>query len=307
MAFHESNGVTASDPLPLAGYCISVLAVIVVYERDLADVAPWPTARHLLEDAAPEDGPQLCHVLIYDNSASSRAVPPSSTARCTYVSNPHNGGTAAAYSAAAQLALDLRIPWLLLLDHDTHLPLNFLRSAAIAFRTAGEQRDVAALLPAVRHRDGTLISPVRVTRLGTFRPLELGKRPRPGQHVSAIASGAILRVSLLRDVLPLPAELWLDYVDHWIFAQFHRRGLSAIVTSQVVQHDLSIMSLAGMSPARLNSVLQGEARFHGLLSPTARLVYPLRLAFRVLRIACVNRRLAATALRSISQKNPHLL
>ena len=143
-----------------------------------------------------------------------------------------------------------------------------------------------------------------MTRFGTLRPLELGQTPRPEEHMSAIASGTILRVAALQSLLPLPEELWLDYVDHWIFAQLHRRGLRSIVLSQVLQHDLSIISLAHLSPIRLDSVLRGEARFLCLLGPIARLVFPWRIAWRVLRLASVNPQLAFKAFRSILHRRP---
>lgn len=296
--------MTRDSPLRISPSNLAILAVVVVYERGLDDVDAWAVLRTLLDQGQEAGRPWLAHLLIYDNSASPRAAPATKVARCTYLHNPHNGGTAAAYTAAAQLAVDLGLPWLLLLDHDTRLPIDFLSAADAAFGAAAAQPTAAALLPLVRHRDGALVSPVLVTRLGTFRPFASAKGPGPGHHISAIASGAILRVARLTELMPLPAELWLDYVDHWIFAQLHRRGLTSIVFGQVIQHDLSVLALAQLSPVRLDSVLRAEVRFHRLLGPMARLIYPWRLAWRVVRIGCVNPGLALHALKSIAGMRP---
>lgn len=275
------------------------MAVLVVYERDVAKIEPLPALMAILDNEATEVGPSLDHLLIYENSTAPRARPAAEHAHCTYVHDPNNGGTAAAYSAAATLATNLHITWLLLLDHDTLLPPTFFRSAASAFAQAATRPPTAVLLPRVRHRDGRLISPVIVTSLGSFRSLGPGQVPHPGQHVSAIASGAILRVDAFRDLLPLPPDLWLDYVDHWVFARLHKCGLTTLVFDETIQHDLSIESPSTMSTARLDSVLRAEARFHSLLGPLARLAYPVRLGLRILRFAFVDPRLAVRVFRSI--------
>jgi hypothetical protein len=276
---------------------IGLMAVLVVYERSLDDVAAWPTLRAWLEGTrSGQRGLRLQHALIYDNSRAPRAEPPVAIPHCQYAHNPHNGGTAAAYEAAIEIASSLGIQWLLLLDHDTQLPPDFLEHAAIHDRLICGQPPAAALVPWVRHGRDLIVSPARVTRTGGFRPLRPGEVPARGAHVSAIASGSMLHVATLRSLPPIPKRLWLDYVDHWIFAQLHRNGLRTQVSDQVLQHELSIADPVALSPARLLSVLDGEAVFTRLLGMLARLVYPLRLARRIIILAAVNPQLAATAI-----------
>ena len=160
LASRKPCRMSPNDPSPILASRIAILAVVVVYERALDEVEAWPALRSLLGHGSSETGPQLEHLLIYDNTALPRAKPAASVARCTYMHNPNNGGTAAAYAHATRLAIDLGLPWLLLLDHDTLLPTNFLAAAAGDFEAAARQPTIAALVPMVRHRHGELVSPV---------------------------------------------------------------------------------------------------------------------------------------------------
>lgn len=268
---------------------LSVMAVVVAFGRGLDHVDAWPVLRRLLVI----DGIQsmrLEHVLIYDNSSQPLAKPGDQTFGCTYVHDPSNGGTAAAYTRAALLAAELQIDWLLLLDQDTYLPERFLDAAGAALEASASPQP-AALLPWIYHQ-GTVVSPATISRAGTIRPLRRSETLREGAQITAIASGSLLRVAMLRALLPIPGELWLDYVDHWIFAELHTRRSRVIFFDQVLQHDLSIRSPASLSQRRLTSILDGEARLLTSLGLTARITYPLRVTLRLLRLAWVNPRLA---------------
>jgi len=290
--------VTSTAPTTKAFPDTRVFAVLVIYERSLDRVEGWPALNRMLQERPQCGVPGLAHLLLYDNSRAPLSAVPERPG-LTYRHDPENGGTAAAYRVALAQAMAMGLPWLLLLDHDTTLPGDYLRRMTPAFLSAVDAPDIAALLPGIRHREGVLISPVRVTRWGTMQPLAVDAEVRAGEHVSAIASGAILRVGALSAVMPLPEDLWLDYVDHWIFAEMHRKGLKALVADQVLQHDLSIQSPATMSPSRLASILRGEAKFHRVLGVGARLAYPFRLARRIARLGLTNPRLAISGLRSL--------
>lgn len=282
---------------------VTLMAVLVVYERNLTEVPAWTVLRSWLEASGPHGSRPRAHLLVYDNSGTERARPPSGIRGCRYVHDPNNGGTAAAYACATRIAGEIGMEWLLLLDHDTRLPEGFLAEAAAA--ASSGSAFVAAWVPWVRLSNGAIVSPARVTWAGGIRPLRPGAQPPAGMRLSAIASGTVLRVVCMRELLPWPKGLWLDYVDHWIFAQLHRNRLKILIMDQVLQHELSIAGPASLSPARLVSILDGEASFQRLLGMSARLVYPLRLAQRVLRLARSNPGLAVHALKWIAVRTLH--
>jgi hypothetical protein len=281
-----------------------LLAVMVVHERSLDQIVAWSFLRQrLAEDASrgsvdKASGFVLEHLLIYDNSPLPCAQPAAPLPGCTYVSDPRNGGTAAAYDRACAMASLAGVDWLLLLDQDTALPDGFLEAASAAM--ASHPRPPYALVPWVFHGP-IVLSPARVTDAGTVAPLSY-RAPVPAGKLTAISSGCLLHAPTLAAVLPLPKGLWLDYVDHWIFLQMHSRGLPVRVFDAALQHDLSVYAVDSLSTRRLTSILNGEASFQALLGTKARLVYPLRLAARVLRYARTRPELALHTLHWMFQR-----
>jgi hypothetical protein len=265
-----------------------LFAVLVIYERGLSEVQAWPWLRDALTSRR-DCELSLARLLIYDNSPQARievaALPPG----IDYVHDPDNGGTAAAYSKACAMAIAAEIPWLLLLDHDTSLPEDYLEAAEAARLTAGPA--VRALVPRAMHGD-RMISPARVTAFGRLRPIALHERLPADAVLTAIASGSLIYAQTLYECLPLPRGLWLDYVDHWFFVQLHRNGHAVKVMNAVLQHDLSIEAVDTLSSRRLTGILDGEAIFLSGLGWRARALYPLRLFARTARYAAVRPDLA---------------
>ena len=267
------------------------MTVICLFERrwpDVKAVAQLSSFAFDLEGT----GIRRHRLVLYDNSAASQAESAAAIADCTYFHDPANGGTAAAYEFATKLALQDGADWLLLLDHDSVLPAGFFTALARS-RAAAASEPVAAFVPWVVH-ESRVVSPAFVTIFGSIRPLSRRPvRPESGHALTAIASGSVLRVSVLGSLLPLPQGLWLDYVDHWIFARIRARGGIVRIFDATVEHDLSIARPASLSRRRLISVLEGEARFVASLGRCARWVHPLRLARRLVRYLVVRPRLGA--------------
>jgi hypothetical protein len=271
-----------------------LLAVIVVFERNFDEILAWSFLHQRLVALASYSGATescgffLDHVLIYDNSPQARTAP-TETPGCVYIHDAGNGGTAAAYARACTFAREAGIDWLLLLDQDTLLPFGFLEAASAALMNSPHQP--YALVPWVFH--GTcVVSPARVTSIGTIAPLQYEAPPPVARDLTAIASGSLLYVPKLASLMPLPNGLWLDYVDHWIFAQLRIRRLLVVVFDASLQHNLSVFSLESLNLSRLNSILSGEAAFLATLGIKARLVYPFRIAARVMRYSWIRPELA---------------
>lgn len=267
--------------------CTRILAVIVVYERDLSAVLAWPFLRHCIVTSVDHRSAQHNHgfcldsVVIYDNSSHARALPAELLPGCLYVHDAGNGGTAAAYEHAINLALTRDIDWLLLLDQDTLLPYNFFDAASAALVKG--TRQPSALVPWVFQGDH-VVSPARVTEAGSFDPLCYDALLREGSNLTAIASGCLIYVPHLLQIA-IPRALWLDYVDHWIFAELRKKHSLILVFDCSLQHNLSISSLKSLTLNRLTSILNGEATLLPTLGAKARLVFPFRLVARVMRYA----------------------
>jgi len=255
-----------------------VLAVLVVYERSLEEVKPWNQLCALLKSSK-AGGLSLCHVLIYDNSEQPRAKP-SSLENCNYIHNPKNEGTASAYAYGMHLAQHLGLGWLLLLDHDTTLPEDFFSLASEALNQAGIRP--AALLPWVVHADRA-VSPAHMTWSGGFKPLLRHSGLKSAKCLTGISSASFVDVRSFQEIGPIPKQLWLDYVDHWIFSRFNLMDKSIVVFDAVVNHELSIYEPATVNRVRLFNIMDAENFFIASLPWSPRFFYPLRIFFRIVR------------------------
>ena len=268
-----------------------LVIVICLFERDWSNVSAMMQLPALAGDFA-RLGIRRHRIVVYDNSPVPQAAAAAAAPEFDYVHDPGNGGTAAAYEFAANLASREQADWLLLLDHDTALPTDFF-TAWVRSMEKGDAGAVEAFVPWVMH-ESLVVSPATVTSFGSILPLsrEAGP-PRTARPLTAIASGSILRVAVLLSLMPLPKGLWLDYVDHWIFAKIRARGGVVRIIDATLEHDLSIARPASLSRRRLLSVLDGEARFVRSLDWRARWAHPFRLARRLARYLIVRPRLAA--------------
>jgi GT2 family glycosyltransferase len=257
-----------------------VYAVVVVYERTLDAVAPWPALQSWMAQSMTGQGP-LRGVLVYDNSAVPRIDAANLPTWATYLHDRSNGGTAAAYVQACAFAQARACTWLLMLDHDTHPPDTLLPLARQAIQRA--ERPPAAVLPIVMHAD-LQVSPSSISASGTLRPWRSVTEPKAAGLVTGIASGALLRLDALQALLPLPSGLWLDYVDHWMFTQLQHRGQTVCVSTATLAHDLSVVNPQALSVRRMESILEGERLFIRSLGWSGRCAYPLRLLARAWKL-----------------------
>ncbi len=278
----------------------SVLAVMVAYRRAPEEAASWRWLMDRLAEGRTTGDTRslrLAHVLIYDNTpgdstpggtaADSGTALPEGVSR---IADPSNGGTAAADEAACALAGRMGCEWVLLLDQDTSVPADYLRKAGDA---AARPDRPGILAPKVLHGE-ILISPAEMKVTGRVVPR--ADADQTG-HLTAIASGLMLRQTDLARALPLPPALWLDFVDHWVLLKMRQNGTKSAVIDTVLSHDLSIFKPAEMSTERMIGILDAESWFHRHLSWQAWAALPLLRLIRVTFYGRFNRPLAWLILR----------
>ena len=270
----DANREDLSSPRAATPPSASVFAVVVLYQCTPEFSASVATLMRALTLSSP----LAVSVLVYDNS------PNPWNGQCQpgwlYHHDPSNGGVFAAYSRALELA-STKQEWLLLLDQDTRLPTDFFLCLAEAI--AGPARDpgVAAIVPVVC-QDSTVLSPRRV-RLGRTTPFSA-----PGiskRELTALNSGAVIRVASLCALGGFNTEFWLDYQDYWLFHALARQGGRICVSSAVLEHRLSVHDFASsMTIDRYNNILAAEMRFANRYRPLLERVLLIgRLAVRAFR------------------------
>lgn len=262
-----------------ASTVVRLLAVVVLYRT-----APEAslTLRSLLQASAEmtEEMKQTfdASVLVWDNTPGGQ-TPSSSVAELRYYADPTNPGLAVAYNTALGLASAEGFEWLLTLDQDTEIPLDFFIKMATHIRSV--HANVAAILPRVVADDRRL-SPYRLFAGALpqwFRPEVQGVR----SGVYALNSGSVLRVAALQSVGGYDPDFTLDMSDVAIFHKLNAAGHQALVVNDIsLQHELSLLKKSErMTLDRYKASLRAEALFYDRhMGPLGRMERMVRLVVR---------------------------
>jgi GT2 family glycosyltransferase len=258
----------------------NALVVIVLYKMSPGESAAFRSLAAGIS-ALPDKESQI-QVLLYDNTPG--ACAPSQLPKDVhYEAAGQNVGLAAAYSRALELARSQNYAWLLTLDQDTTLPVDYLpRMRRLAVELQSDDR-VAAIVP--RLLDGSrLLSPMSVQVWGTrFFPKSFCGIP--SGETRALNSASLFRVSALEEMGDFDPRFWLDYVDFNIYRRLHLRRRKVYIASEIeAQHELSVMHRADLKIERFQNVLQAESAFFDLYEgPLRRFFLNVRLLGRLWR------------------------
>jgi GT2 family glycosyltransferase len=229
-------------------------------------------------------------VVVYDNSPSRQVSSAEEEDLFAYKHDPNNGGIAAAYNWALEIAKLHCFSWMLLLDQDTRLPLTFLESLLGTIELHNSNQTVAAIVPFVN--DGLVgISPSRVL-FGRRVPLQRESHSLAECEVTAINSGAAIRVSFVQSLGGFNQNYKLDCLDHWLFRRLYAERKRVALSGSVLEHNLSVSDYRNqVSLARYSSILVSEVLFMTTEKRRAEMpLYIFRLLLRSVRQLIVYRR-----------------
>lgn len=212
--------------------------MLVLYGRSAEES---PAFRALQAFRHKRGGASTIDVLIFDNSPASHSVPEHFDGR--YVAYPLNPGLARPYNEALQQAEDRNIPWLMLLDQDTSVSDEYLDEVLRLVTTAPAEPSgqPCALVPKLFAQDH-LLSPHVVPYWPVAKPLVTSVEGIATRRLHYFNSGAVLRVTVLRQIGGFPEEFWLDYLDHAVFFELQQQGRPIRILRSSLQHQLSTIS-----------------------------------------------------------------
>jgi len=213
----------------------------------------------------------LCHlppenldlrILLYDNTPGG-CDPGPLPEGVRYEAAEQNGGLAAAYNRALEIAQSERYTWLLTLDQDTILPPDYLSRMSRLVLSIEPDNRVAAIVPRLLDA-GRPLSPVFIRFWGvSYLRHGFEGIARRGTH--AFNSASLLRVSALRQIGGFNPYFWLDYLDAYIYQQFHRHGRKVYIAGDIqVEHELSLLHGGDLKEDRFRNFLQAESAFWDL-------------------------------------------
>ena len=252
-----------------------ILIVVVQYQTSLEN-AP---AIHGLNRCFSHD-PQLREhftTLIWDNSPQSHAIPDGLSFPSEYRHTGENLGVSGAYNRAAAVATEYGAQWLLLLDQDTALPLEFLvRILGYAQRLASDRR-IATVVPTVM-MGPSHISPKITSRWGRSVDPPADFLGEESRELVLVNTGLLLRLEAFSQIGGYDPDFWLDFSDRYLCYMLAKKGFSAWLASDIrLEHHVSLIA-GGISLRRYANLLAAEDAFFTLCRSLPRnLVYCQRL------------------------------
>jgi GT2 family glycosyltransferase len=273
---------------PILGDCaetqtrspLAFLSIIALHECTLSNSMTFQT----LTAAACCANLNSRLIAIYDNSLIRQVSAAEEANVFAYKHDPANGGVASAYNWALDIARSHGISWLLLLDQDTTLPIQFLESSFKQLKNYAWNPSVVALVPVVS-ACGSVVSPMRV-KFGCLSQLSDSGQGIQSAEIMAINSGSIVRCSFMHSIGGFNRAYWLDYLDHWLCHQIYRRGKKIAVSSCQLDHKLSVRDYRhSVSIERYQNIIAGEAAFFTTYKSRFEIPgYLFRLLFRSIKM-----------------------
>jgi GT2 family glycosyltransferase len=211
-----------------------ILAILVLYKMSFS---ASPSFR-ALQSALREDSQlaALIDLLVVDNTPDAQSLPAEFAAH--YLHDGQNPGLAARYNLALQRAAIQGHAWLLLLDQDTELTLEYLQELMALSQQLAVNQEIVAIAPKLI-TSGRLLSPHLPPYLKSQYPLDLSTYGVYGGLLRVFNSGALVRVSALQAIGGFPVTYPLDYLDHATFAQLQKRGGRIFLMNARLEHDAS--------------------------------------------------------------------
>lgn len=261
---------------------VRIFAVIVLYKMRPSESAAYRTLRAAISGL--QDGQADIKILLYDNTPGGQdaGVLP---AGVQYKADIENSGLATAYNYALEIAKEEGFDWLLTLDQDTGLPVDFIYKLRNTAMFVAQMPNVAAIVPCLSG-NGRPISPsipIWHWALTKFIPDGFIGIPQR-KYVFAVNSASTFKVSALRSVGGYDEHFWLDFSDVVLYYRLHARCLEIFVAGNIyVEHELSPFDLANRTtPGRYENIRFAEEAFYDeYLGKAEGLVLLLRLLYRL--------------------------
>jgi GT2 family glycosyltransferase len=249
---------TDVDPTP---EIFKLLAIVVLYKLKPCESAAFKS----LQTAIVHDQGRAAQItiLLYDNTPGGQqcgALP----ADVLFKADTGNGGLAKAYNYALEVALENGFEWLLTLDQDTRLPLDFVCRLADLVALATPRKDLAAIVPRLSS-DGRAVSPGRLLKpWGHVAPFPDAFTGISLDETIAMNSASTFRVSALKSIGGYDPRFQIWCSDVVIYHRIHSNNFRVLVATDIqVEHEMAGLDLKLRSnPKRYEDALRAEEAFY---------------------------------------------
>jgi GT2 family glycosyltransferase len=239
----------------------NLLAVIVLYKMTPNESSALSSLQAAILHLPP--GQAEVKILLYDNTPGrlSVGVLPEGV---QYKADSKNGGLAKAYNYALDIALEKGYDWLLTLDQDTSLPIDFLCKLSDAATFVASLNTIAAIVPYLSS-DGRIISPQKfVKRWALAKRFPDGFTGVPPGETIAANSASTIRVSALKSIGGYDPRFYIWCSDIVLFHRLYCNHFGVFVAGNIhAEHELAGFDLKHRStPDRHREAYFAEEAFY---------------------------------------------
>jgi len=264
---------------------VHVHAVIVLYKMKPNESVAFNTLQEAISRLP--NGKADVKILLYDNTPGGQEIGVLLPG-VEYIADFENGGLAKAYNHALEIAHDHGFGWLLTLDQDTRLPIDFMCKLCSTIAFVEPMDAVAAIIPSISS-DGRLISPsVPMFHWALTKHFPDGFIGiSPSTLTLAINSASTLRVSALKAVGGYDPRFWLDCSDVLMYHRLQSNNFRIFVAGNIhVEHEASVIDLANrVTPDRYANIHSAhEAYFDEYLGRTEGIMRLLKLFYELAKL-----------------------
>lgn len=253
-----------------------LIIVIVLYKTKIEDSLAYNT---LMSNALGLDFNYT--LLVYNNSAFDIEVPVSNS----YISynSDNNSLLNTAYNYAYNFAKKEGIEWILLLDQDTEITIEYLQKLA-SFILGNQDAEIVATVPILKSGN-KILSPKLISNIGWWQNDITTIGCQNVGRVTAFNSLCMLKVSFVESIGGFSDKYPLDMLDHWYFNQIRINRKKVYVFDSIIEHSLSLLTYEdSISLQRHATFLNSERLFvRNELTLSHYFFYKFRLFLRLIR------------------------
>jgi len=221
-------------------------------------------------------------LLIYNNSPEIIIL---SREDCVVINAKQNGMLAEAYRYALQLAIKSHKKWLLLLDQDTELTIEYFEELNKILHSDISEK-ISAIIPKIQKGNHFIAPKTYFYKLGpSFFTNSVQKAGIYKKCFLAINSGTVLNAEAINETGGFPERFPLDGLDFWYFSQLYKNGKSFYVMNTVLEQNLSVLNGSAISTDRYASILNAELLLNRELGFLAVLLWKIKIPLQVIKRA----------------------
>ncbi len=253
---------------------IKVLIIIVLYKTKLDKSLSYKSLNSSLLDY----DNVIFEKLIFNNSSS---IHIEDIEGLEIVNSAENQKLNGAYNHALQIANKIDADWILLLDQDTELTKDYFEKLT-DFLLSNKDKDIVNVVPRLvsgkQH-----ISPHRLSFFQTIRK-ETVETGTYNQHLVALNSVSLHRVSFLNNIGGFSSLFPLDLLDYWVSYRVYSAKKKIYLLDVSLSHDLSVLNFENnMSVERYEGLLKAERNYMKPMRPADKLFFKFRLCYRYIK------------------------